>query len=266
MILFNLLPPISYELGAAVTGWVAKTLYTKAVEDYKEKHVNIVFGKAHNIKQTNIYVGVFKPLTYDDLSPCDHTELLKQNIIDEKTITTTPVPMYSDVIVKDDYDAAANIITMLNQKRYRNVSLVSDVAFIDSNGDSLNISIGGPRSNHITKYILSHVKEIFEINDEASVRTLWSIRLNSKEFKPSSRGGFAYIIKKTLLEDGNKSIFIALAGDSASSTRYIAQYASKEKNIKMISLESKGSDFILLLKEDSSFGKNKWDIVEMVSI
>lgn len=248
--------PLSYEILAAIAGWVGKTSYTSLYEHHKNKHVSNMFGEAHKKRGTcNIYIGIFSPASYDDMNPEKFTELQKINVIDKYHKEQVTVPIYSDVIVRDDYDAASKIIYLLNLKGYGYVNITDDTNQDRPDNSSLNISIGGPRSNHMTKHIICMAEKYIRIDDANIDRSLWIYEVNGKYYKPENKVSFCYILKITVFDEKVEHTYLSVAGDSSQSTLFAAEYICKENHIERISKKFRKGNFLIFITLDSSTGR-----------
>lgn len=267
MIIISYLAALSAEGFTAIFGWVSKSSYTSLKENHKNKHLSNIFGKAHNKNGCcKLYIGVFSPISNNDIYPDDHTELIKNEITGRNRNEQIIVPLYSDVIVKDDYDAASKIIYILNTNKYGYIKMVDDTDQENHDKSSLSISIGGPRSNQMTKHITKIVEKYININDRDHDRSKWTYEVNGKTYIPDNNISFFYIIKINMFDENIDHTYISIAGDTSESTLSASNYICSETHIKKLSETFGEKNFLVFAKIDNISGKPVETILDKIEI
>lgn len=255
---FRVLAPITYEALAAIVGWVGRISYTTYSERHKNKHITNIFGIAHKkMGECNIYIGIFSPISYKDIANKEYTKLIKKKIIYPGNSEEVIVPMYSDLMVKEDYDAASKIIYLLASNRYGYANLKNDTDHEKKQKHSLNIAIGGPRSNHVTKYIIklfNKPKKSIEIDDHGDDRSSWKYNIKGKSYRPDNNKSFGFILKATEIDGDIEHTYVSVFGDTSASTLFSAKYISDKNHIKKISEEFCTSDFVIFIELENETG------------
>lgn len=264
---FSMLAPITYEAFAAIMGWVGRISYITFSERHKNKHITNIFGVAHKkMGECNIYIGIFSPISYKDIANKEFTKLIKKKIICAGNTEEIIVPMYSDLIVKEDYDAASKIIYILASNRYGYANIESDTKYEKKQNNSLDIAIGGPRSNHVTKHVINlfnNNKFHIEIDDHGDDRSSWEYNIKGKIYRPGNNSSFCFILKATEIDGDIEHTYVSLFGDTSASTLFAAKYISNKNHIKIISKEFFASDFLISIVLENETGTlNEKEIYE----
>lgn len=179
-----------------------------------------------------VYIPVFKPKSYNNL--------LGDNSVITKVIRRgKEVPMYSDTMVVDDYAAYEELVKLFTEQGFRALDHVPDTAPEDRwFRNSGVISIGGPRGNDVTKYILSlpACRELIVVNEPEDAINTWKLTVNLKNrslergsptekgAEPSALG----IIVRAHHPENPDHVSLAVFGDRAESTLGIAAYIRRE--------------------------------------
>lgn len=234
---------------------LAKLLWDQYIESKRLQHVQNIFGKLKNVQGKIIIVlPYFEPLASDNFdSHAEKSYLIKEHILNQTGTRRekVKVPLYSKVIVLDDYIAFKYLGKVLANYHYGSLEFCGDIDALKKWNMNLVICIGGPRSNQKLKQILntSVCSSFIEVDDTSETLSGWKITLFHRQeeisYLSTEERALAYIFKVTNPYNYMGKI-IAVAGDSACSTSMAAQYLSE--NFVNISQRYRNEDFILLLE------------------
>ncbi len=236
-------------------GFLSKATLDKVKTSLKLRHMFNVFGVFDFRKNPVRFVlPIFEPMSYDNFSKTENSTLVKK-IYNKSTypeLETIKVPLYSQIIIIDDFRAYRKLDRLFAQYNFGFLEFRSDTDSLPNWKEDLIVCFGGPRSNQKLSQILKDDSfNFFQIDDSSDLLEDWKLSYQtpseSFEHKSTKPKAISYILKYDNPRNKIGKI-MAIAGDSALSTNYAAKYLCE--NLKSISKQFKKSNFLIVLSSD----------------
>ncbi|MGY5853524.1 MAG: hypothetical protein RTU92_08175 [Candidatus Thorarchaeota archaeon] len=249
-------------------GIALKSFYDWMLARFRLRHMRNIFGTIDDLRgQVRFVIPRFKPLTYDDFAEGDKTFMVKDFITNKSgtKLDDRRVPMYSEVLVIDDYLAFRHIEDLFAEYGYGKIEFCADRHALPDWRKELIICFGGPRSNQKLRQILNQDSlQFFDIYDLGDLLSEWKLMFSvGKEegtYNSSEEIAYAFILKaqNPFYPEG---VIFGIAGDSASSTIMAARYVSE--NLVDISETFGDNNFLLVLQSSRDMYETVHPIVEI---
>lgn len=240
---------------AAALGFLGKSAYDYWREKWALRHLQNVFGEVYGKpNEIRVVVPKFEPRSQDHFASQNASRLLKKALVNPHTSETElrEVPLFSEVIVADDYRAFRHIDTLFRKFNYGAIDVAADDASMPDWRAMLFVCIGGPRSNLKLRQTLERMdSEILSIYEDGETLDDFYLRfatpVGPRELRSTPERSCGYIVKLTnpVYPAGK---IIAIAGDSATATEMTADYFAT--HIERISQTHGRGDFIIVLGLD----------------
>lgn len=259
--LFNFLKDLTKNtiiaLIIAIAGAFAKTGYDFIRQRWILRHMSNIFGDIKALEGRMLMVlPVFNPLSEDNFHGGKLSRLQKSVISNEKgtRFESWSVPLFSDVLVIDDFKAYRQVERLFTQYCYGFIEFCSDVDALQYWSQALILCFGGPRSNQKLRQIM-HLPgcDFIDVDDAGDLLSDWVLRYQVGDehgaCRASEEDAYSYIFK-TDNPNYKHGKLMGIAGDSAVSTFMAAQYL--RENVKLLSKEFKRKNFFVILHADRS--------------
>jgi len=240
---------------AAGLGFAGKSAYDYWRLKWKLRHLQNVFGPVYGKpNEIRIVVPKFEPQSTDHFAPEQATRLLKKALVNPNTneVEMRAAPLFSEVIVADDYRAFKHIDRLFRRYKYGEIDVTADDAAMPDWRTELFICIGGPRSNLKLRQTLERIDEdLLQIHEDDDSLEQFFLRFATPDgprtLRSTPEKSCGYILKLTnpVYSPGK---IIAIAGDSAAATEMTAEYFAT--HIERISQSYGRGDFIIILGLD----------------
>ncbi len=236
-------------------GIALKSAYDFIRKRTRLRHMRRVFGEIEDLRgQVRFVLPKFKPMTYDDFAGGDKTFMVKDCLANRSgtKLKDLKVPMYSEVLVIDDYLAFKRIEQLFTEYGYGSLEFCDDVQALREWREVLILCFGGPRSNQKLRQIMNHEAcDFITLDDSSDLLSDWTLTYNvggkSETFNPTEETAYGFIFKmqNPNYEPGH---IIAIVGDSAFSTDMSARFLSE--NLVRLSTQFHQGNFLIILKGD----------------
>jgi len=243
---------------AAGLGFAAKGAYDLWREKYQLRHLQNVFGDVYGKpNEIRIVIPKFEPRSRDHFAPSQATRLLKKCLVSPRTgqVSLRELPLFSDVIVADDYRAFKHIDRLFRRYRYGEIDVTADDIALPDWRTRLFLCIGGPRSNLKLRQTLERMdRSLISIDEDSESVGDFCLRFATPEgvrtIRPTRERSCGYILKLTnpVFPAGK---IVAIAGDSATATEMTAEYFAR--HIERLSRSYGTGDFLIILGLDRNF-------------
>ena len=241
----------------ATTGVVAKAGYDLFRRRWRLRHMSNVFGDIDDLEgQMSTVLPVFNPLSEDNFNNTELSQLKKQVISNDKgtRLDTLTVPLFSDVLVIDDFKAYRQIERLFAVHRYGFMEFCSDIDALKDWNRRLILCFGGPRSNQKLRQIMNLDScNFINVDDSGDLLSDWTLSYSSETdagvYRASEEDAYCYIFKTDNINCADGKL-MGVAGDSAVSTFMAAHYL--RENVEQLSKQFKDNNFLLILHADRS--------------
>lgn len=236
-------------------GIALKSAYDFIRKKTRLRHMRSVFGEIEDLRgQVRFVLPKFKPMTYDNFATGDKTFMVKDYLANRSgtKLKDRKVPMYSEVLVIEDYLAFKRIEQLFTEYGYGSLEFCDDILALREWRKVLIICFGGPRSNQKLQQIMNHEAcDFITLDDSGDLLSDWTLTYNvggeSETFNPTEEIAYAFLFKmqNPNFEAGR---MIAVVGDSSFSTDMAARFLSE--NLVKLSNQFHKSNFLIILKSD----------------
>jgi hypothetical protein len=241
----------------AGAGVLAKTGYDIFRRRWRLRHMRNIFGELDDLDGDMLTVmPVFNPMSEDNFAGGELSRLKKQVISNNKgtRLETTTVPLFSDVLVIDDFKAFRQVERLFAEHRYGFIDFCPDIDALTCWDKRLIICFGGPRSNQKLRQIMNlPTCSFIDVDDSGELLSDWTLHYDvageSGEYRSTDEDAYSYLFK-TDNPNHPEGKLIGVAGDSAVSTFMAASYL--RENLVPLSRQFEDSDFLLILHADRS--------------
>ena len=245
----------------------------KSVYDYLKKrlrlrHMTNVFGPIDDLHgQVRFILPRFKPLTYDDFAEGNKSYIVKDYITNNSgtRLEDRTVPLYSEILVIDDYLAFKKIDDLFTSFGYGTLEFCDDIKALPDWRKELIMCFGGPRSNQKLRQIMNQEAAGFiTLADEGDLLSDWaltySIGAKSETFHATEEKAYSIIFKiqNPFFSDGK---IIAIFGDSSYSTDMGARYLNEK--LIMLSELFGNKDFLIILRSNRDMYETVQPVVQL---
>ncbi len=137
-------------------GWISSRLQNAYRKYIRQNAFRRFFGDSSpDSDGFAIVIPLFQPLSYDDFSADETTHVRKSTSVLHSDNTAIVLPMYSDVIVADDYRAYEFVNSVAVGYLDRAIAFMPDnTRAQDEQSECCFACIGGPRSNLVLKEVM----------------------------------------------------------------------------------------------------------------
>lgn len=260
--------------GVMATGIVAMTAiglrssYSFFRRRIQLRHMRNIFGDVDLLRESSsVVIPTFQPLSYDEFHKGKGTTYIDKNFIASANgvkLEKKKVPLYSDVLVLDDYLAYDKVNAMLMNNGYGAVEFIPDIDALKEWKKHLIVCIGGPRSNQKLRQVMNTpAMEFFEVNDVHDLLSNWQLNLDydgeRHSYVACDVTAYAYVMKVSNPNFSQGKI-MAIAGDCSYGTDMAAEYL--KENLVALSQRYKGDDFFILLTSDKGNIETMHEVIE----
>ncbi len=241
---------------------ILRSIYDAVTRRFRLRHVHNILGDSVRVRNSiALILPIYSPYGYDSFTSDQKSVLYKRKNVmvgklpSEQIVKTSwgegrEVPIFSDMIVLDDYFAFKKFERVLINSGYGAVEFIGDIDALGRWEWDLILAFGGPRSNQKVRQIIDHpMCNFVDIDEEAHSLGEWLVRYYvdgvKKELRVEPGYGYAVIFKvqNPYYPPGK---IISIAGDTAASTQMAADYMCK--HIENLSVQYDNSDFLLILR------------------
>lgn len=249
-------------------GITLKSLYDYLKKRLRLRHMTNIFGPIDDLQgQVRFVLPRFKPLTYDDFAEGNKSFIVKDYIINESgtRLENRTVPLYSEILVIDDYLAFKKIDDLFTSFGYGTLEFSDDVNALPDWRKELIMCFGGPRSNQKLKQIMNlDGSDFISLADEGDLLGDWALTYKiggeSETFHATEEKAYSIIFKIQNPFYAEGKIF-AIFGDSSYSTDMGARYLNEK--LIMLSELFGNKDFLVILRSNRDMYETVTPVVQL---